>query len=137
AHAASLAIADNKKGEECVRAASKLRGDRLIVTHLAGGVAAATIDAMAEGSEGVLAALTAPTLRQALSRLVSQLMLQRPGLSLEGTREVIGEAFDLALEIGVCPDGRLRVTRIAELAGADAKGIVARDLFVFSADPGG
>lgn len=138
AHVASLSLGDTRKlGEECVRAASKLRADRLIVTQLAGGVAAATVDAIAEGSDGVLAALAAPTLRQGLGRLVAQLVLHRPGLSLEGMREVVGEAFDLAIEIGAFPDGRLRVTRIAELGGVDAKGIVARDLFVFNADPAG
>ncbi|MBX3222870.1 MAG: CpaF family protein, partial [Labilithrix sp.] len=138
AHAANLSLGDTRKlGEECVRAGSKLRADRLIVTQLAGGVAAATVDAMAEGSDGVLAALVAPTLRQGIGRLVAQLVLYRPGLSLEGMREVVGEAFDIAVEIGAFPDGRLRVTRIAELGGADAKGIVARDLFVFNADPAG
>jgi len=138
AHAANLSLGDTRKlGEDCVRAAAKLRADRLIVTQLAGGVAAATVDAMAEGSDGVLAALQAPTLRQGIGRLVAQLVLHRPGLSLEGMREVVGEAFDVAVEIGAFPDGRLRVTRIAELGGADAKGVVARDLFVFNPDPAG
>jgi len=138
AHAASLTLGDTRKlGEECVRAASKLRADRLIVTQLSGGVAAATVDAMAEGNDGVLAALPAPTLRQGLGRLVAQLALHRPGLSIEGMREVVGEAFDIAIEMSSFPDGRLRLTRIAELGGADSKGIVARDLFVFNADPAG
>jgi pilus assembly protein CpaF len=138
AHAANLSMGDTKKlTEECVRAASKLRADRLIVTQLSGGAAAATVDAIAEGSDGVLAALTAPTLRQGISRLVGQVVLDRPGLSLDGTREVVAEGFDVAAEVTAFPDGRLRVTRVAELGGADAKGIVARDLFVFSSDPGG
>jgi Flp pilus assembly CpaF family ATPase len=136
AHAVNLSIADTRRmGEECVRAAAKLRPERLIVTQLAGGVAAATVDAMAEGSDGVLAALPAPTLRQGLSRLVAQLVLHRPGLALDGMRDVVGESFDIAIEIGALPDGRLRVMRIAELGGSDAKGIVARDIFVFNADP--
>ena len=138
AHAANLSLGDSRKlGEDCVRAASKLRADRLVVTQLAGGVAAATVDAMTEGTDGVLAALGAPTLRQGISRLVAQLVLHRPGLSLESMREVVGEAFDVAVEISSFPDGRLRVTRVAELGGADAKGIVARDLFVFNTDPAG
>lgn len=137
AHAANLALGERRLGEECVRAASKLHANRLIVTQLSGGVAAATVDAMAEGNDGVLAALSAPTLRQGIGRLVAQLVLHRPGLSLEGMREVVGEAFDIAVEVGSFPDGRLRVTRIAELAGADAKGVVARDLFVFNPDPAG
>lgn len=135
AHAVNLAIADTRRlGEECVRAAAKLRPDRLIVTQLAGGIAAATVDAMAEGADGVLAAVPAPTLRQGLARLVAQLVLHRPGLALEGMREVVGEAFDVAVEIGSLPDGRLRVMRVAELGGSDAKGIVARDVFVFNAE---
>ena len=138
AHAVPLSIVDTRKaGEDTVRAASRLRPDRLVVAQLAGGVAAATVDAMAEGSEGVLAGVAAPTLRQALTRLVAQLVLHRPGLSLEAMRDVVGEAFDLAVEVGVLPDGRIRVLRIAELGGSDAKGIVARDIFVHSADPQG
>ena len=138
AHAVPLTIVDTRKaGEDTVRAASRLRPDRLVVAALAGGVAAATVDAMAEGSEGVLAAIAAPTLRHALSRLVAQLVLHRPGLGLEAMRDVVGESFDLALEVATLPDGRLRVTRVAELGGSDAKGIVARDVFVFNADPQG
>jgi pilus assembly protein CpaF len=135
AHVVQLSTVDTRKaGEDTVRAAARLRPDRLVVAQLAGGVAAATVDAMAEGSEGVLASIAAPTLRQALSRLVSQLVLHRPGLGLEAMRDVIGEAFDLAIEVGMLPDGRMRVTRIAELGGSDAKGIVARDIFTFAAD---
>jgi pilus assembly protein CpaF len=138
ANVASVALGDTRKlGEDFVRAASKLRADRFIVTQLTGGAAAATVDALVEGSDGVLAAFAAPTLRQGLSRLVAQLVLHRSGLSLEGMREVLAEAFDMALEINAFPDGRLRVTRIAELGGTDAKGIVARDIFVFNADPAG
>ena len=135
AHAVPLSIVDTRKaGEDCVRAASRLRPDRLVVAQLAGGVAAATVDAMSEGSEGVLAAISAPTLRQALSRLVAQLVLHRPGLGLEATREVVGDAFDIAIEVATLPDGRVRVMRIAELGGSDAKGIAARDIFVFNPD---
>ena len=138
AHAVPLSIVDTRKaGEDTVRAAARLRPDRLVVAQLAGGVAAATVDAMVEGSEGVLASISAPTLRQALSRLVAQLVLHRPGLSLEAMRDVVGEAFDIAIEVSALADGRLRIMRIAELGGSDAKGIVARDIFVYAADPQG
>src|SRR5438552_1116939 len=61
--------------------------------------------------------------------------MNRPGASLEGMRDIVGEAFDVAAEVVVLADGRLRVMRITELGGSDAKGIVARDVFVWSADP--
>jgi pilus assembly protein CpaF len=135
ADAISMAVADTGHlAEDCVRAAARLRPSRLVVAQLAGAVAAATLDAMAEGHASVLAAIAAPTLRQGLSRLVAQLVLHRPGLGVEAMRDVVGEAFDMAIEVATLADGRLRVIRIAELCGSDAKGIVARDLFVFNAD---
>src|SRR5205823_2377288 len=97
----------------------------------------ATLGAVAEGAEGVIAAANAPTLRQTLARVVSQLMMARPGLSVESARDCVGESFEVAIEMATMSDGRHRITRIAELGGADAKGIVARDLFTFNPDPSG
>ncbi len=130
AHVVSIALADTDRlGEEAVRAAAKVRADRLVVSSLAGRVGAATLEAVADGAEGVLAATTAPSLRQGLSRLVAQLLLTRPGMSVEAARECVGEAFDIAMEVAPLSDGRHRVIRLAELGGADAKGVVVRDLF--------
>ena len=70
----------------------------------------------------------------ALARVVSQVALTRAGVTVEAAREALGEAFDVAVEVVRAADGRLRVLRVAEIAGADAKGVVARDLFVLSAD---
>lgn len=135
AHAVPLAISDTgQQGEDTVRAAARLRPGRLVIAQLSGGVAWATVDSMTEGTDGVLASIAAPTLRQGLARLVAQLVVHRPGLSIDAVRDVVGETFDVAIEIATLPDGRLRVMRIAELGGADAKGIVSRDLFVFTAD---
>ena len=136
AHMVSLPIPDTRaRGEETLRAAAKLRPDRLVIGSLAVHVVAATLEAIAEGAEGVLAAMYAPSLRQGLSRMVSQLLLARPGLNLEAIREAVGEAFDVVIELGTLPDGRQRVMRIAELGGSDGKGVVVRDLYTF--DPSG
>jgi pilus assembly protein CpaF len=50
-------------------------------------------------------------------------------MSVEAARECVGESFDVAMEVAPLPDGRHRVIRLAELGGADAKGVVVRDLF--------
>lgn len=136
AHAVSLSV-DGRRAADDVRAAARLRTDRLVVMQLSGTVSGATMDAMAEGAEGVMAAVSAPSLRQGLSRLVSQLVLSRPGLGLEAMNSVVGEAFDIAIEVTMGPDGRLRFSKVSELAGADAKGISVRDVFVYSVDPQG
>jgi pilus assembly protein CpaF len=135
AQVVALSLSDHgPRGEESVRAASRLGADRLVVASLAGSVAAAVIDAIGEGCEGVLAGVGAPSLRHGLARLASQVALARPGASIEASREAVGESFDVAVEVVRSGDGRQRVLRVAELAGSDAKGVVARDLFVLSAD---
>jgi len=135
AQVVSLTLADRgARGEQAVRAAARLGADRLVVASVAGGVAAATIDAIGEGCEGVLAGVGAPSLRHALARLVSQIALARPGASVEAAREAVGEGFDVAVEVVRAADGKVRVLRVAELAGSDARGVAAKDLFVLSAD---
>jgi len=135
AQVVALSLSDHgPRGEESVRAAARLGADRLVVASLAGSVAAAIIDAIGEGCEGVLAGVGAPSLRHGLARLASQVALARPGASIEASREAVGESFDVAVEVVRSADGRQRVLRVAELGGSDAKGVVARDLFVLSAD---
>jgi pilus assembly protein CpaF len=125
-----LAAAAGMTPEAQVRAAARMRPERLVVGSMNGPLVAAVLEAIGEGSEGVIAAVNAPSLRQALSRLSGQLLLARPGLASDAARELLGEAFDIAVEIHMLPDGRHRVARVSELAGADPKGIVSRDIFL-------
>ncbi|HEY2365925.1 MAG TPA: ATPase, T2SS/T4P/T4SS family, partial [Polyangiaceae bacterium] len=125
-----LAAATGMSAESQVRAAARMRPERLVVGSMGGPLVAAVLEAIGEGAEGVLAAVNAPSLRQALSRLSGQLLMARPGLASDAARELLGEAFDIAVEIHMLPDGRHRVARVSELAGADPKGIVSRDIFL-------
>jgi pilus assembly protein CpaF len=137
AHAYVVRIAlpaSGDAGGAMVRAAARLRPDRLIVTPLSGAVAAATVDAIGDGSSGVVAGMSAPSLRQALARLTAQVAFSRPGASIDSAREAVAGAFELAVEVARSPEGRIRVLRLAELQGADGDGISIRDLFVASAD---
>jgi len=120
-------------GEEAaklVRAAARLRPDRLVVSPMAGHVAAAVASTVAEGAEGVVAAVAAPTLRHALERLVPDLMAARPGISIEAARNWLLGSFELAVEIARLRDGRYRVMRIAELYAGDSA-LFGRDIFTF------
>jgi pilus assembly protein CpaF len=131
AQVVSVSLVDSgPQGEETVRAVARLGLDRLVVVSLAGAVALATVEAIGGGSDGVLAGLGAPSLRHALARLAAHVALARPGASIEAAREAIGESFDIAVEVARVADGALRVLRVAELSGGDAKGVVAHDLLV-------
>ena len=138
AHPVSVTLVDaGARGEETVRAVARLGLDRLIVVPLAGAVALATVEAIGEGSDGGLAGLGAPSLRHALARLAAHVALARPGASIEASREAVGESFDVAIEVARASDGSLRVLRVVELAGGDAKGVIAHDLFLGHADRDG
>lgn len=136
AQATSLELSPEAATERWVKAAAQLGRDRFIVASLAGDVAAATIDAIAAGSEGVLAGLEGPSLRQALARLAAQIA-SRAGTSVEAARESVAESFDIAVDVRRGTDGKLRIVRIAELAGSDSKGVATRDIFLANTDGAG
>src|SRR5438309_481702 len=88
-----------KRSSIAASRAARMRPERLVVGSMGGPLVAAVLEAIGEGSEGVLAAVNAPSLRQALSRLSGQLLMARPGLASDAARELLGEAFDIAVEI--------------------------------------
>jgi len=135
AQVVSLAIAsDRRHATEVVQATRKMQSARVIVTEMGYGVSTALLEAIAEGTQGVCAGMNAPSLRQAVSRLTAQLLLARPGLSQEGSRELVAEAFDIGVEVVIGSDGVAKVNRVAELNGTDPKGVVLRDIFASTGD---
>jgi pilus assembly protein CpaF len=116
-------------GAESVAASVRIGAERLVVTSFAGPVVPATLEAIGGGSAGVVAGVAAPSLRQALARLAVQVTMGRPGASIEAAREAVGTSFDVAIELSKPEQGRLRILRLAELDGADANGVVVRELF--------
>jgi pilus assembly protein CpaF len=135
AYVTRVAVTDRgARADEVLRAAAHLRPDRLVLGSLAAALAAPTVEAIAEGTDGVIAGIAAPSLRTALARLAAQVGLARSGASIESAREAIAESFDLAVEVVRSVEGRARVSRVSELSGADAAGVIVRDLFVSNAD---
>lgn len=115
--------------DRVVETALRFRVDRTIVTPLAGATVAPVLEAITAGARGVIVVVVAPSLRQALARTAAQLAMANPGLSGEASREIVAEAFDVAIEISDVLSAQARITRIAEVAGADSKQVLTRDLF--------
>lgn len=128
AHVTPIAATDAETAD-ALRTALKLGVEKVIVPSLGIASVAATIDTACEGACSILASINAQTLRHGLSRLSAQLVMTE-SLTLEAARDVVGEAFEIAIEVTTLADGRIRITRIAELGGADTKGIAHRDIFV-------
>jgi pilus assembly protein CpaF len=122
--------------DRLVEAALRLGAERLVIGSLGSAAGLASLDAIGEGSEGVLAGYAASTLRHGLARLAARVSLARPGISPATAREIVGTSFDIGVEISRDSGGTLRVQRITELSGTDLSDLGMRDIFVSSAHGG-
>jgi pilus assembly protein CpaF len=121
---------------ELVELLARVPATRVIIELASAEVAAATVEAVATGTDGVVAVLRAPDAQRGLARLAAHLAARRPGLGADVAREWVAQAFDLVLEVSRLRDGRSRILRVAEIARATAEGLELADVFVFSIEAG-
>jgi pilus assembly protein CpaF len=134
-HTVSMLIGDTTdEGARAVRAAIRVRPDRLVVGAFAGHVVAEVVDAIGDGVDAVLAAARAPTLRHLVARLPADLAATRPTLALDTAREWLASSFDLVIEVARLRDGRHRVMRIAEFTLEPNNPLGLRDIFTFTVE---
>lgn len=137
-HTVSILIGDTaEEGARAVRAAIRVRPDRLVVGTFAGHVVAEVVDAVGDGVDGVLAAARAPTLRHLIQRAPADLAATRGLVSVDTAREWIAAAFDLVIEVARLRDGRQRVMRVSQFGFHDERGhrdLVAEDVFTFTVE---
>jgi pilus assembly protein CpaF len=100
-----------------VRAALRLRPDRLIVGEVRGGEAFDLLQALNTGHRGSLCTIHANGPAEALARLESLVLLAGTGLPLDAIRAQIRAAVDAVVHVARCPDGRRIVEVVAELCG--------------------
>ncbi len=112
----------------------RLPDARLIVDSFSGRTAAAVLDAVAGGADGLIAVVNAASLRRGLSRLPAELAVARPGLAVDAARELLASTFDILIDVARLRDGRQRVIRVAESAGIGAGEIALRDIFSFNVE---
>jgi pilus assembly protein CpaF len=100
-----------------VRAALRLRPDRLIVGEVRGGEAFDLLQALNTGHRGSLCTIHANGPAEALARLESLVLLAGTGLPLDAIRAQIRSAVDAVVHVVRRPDGARTVDVIAELCG--------------------
>ena len=101
-----------------VRAALRLRPDRLIVGEVRGEEAFDLLQALNTGHCGSLCTIHANGPADALARLESLVLLARVGLPVEAIRAQIRSSIDAVVHVARRADGDRRVESIAELAGS-------------------
>jgi pilus assembly protein CpaF len=109
-----------------VRAALRLRPDRLIVGEVRGEEAFDVLQALNTGHAGSLSTIHANGPADALGRLESLVLLAGVGLPLEAIRAQIRSSIDAVVHLARRPDGRRAVDAIAEVADCAGRAAVHR-----------
>lgn len=102
-----------------VRAALRLRPDRLVVGEVRGEEAFDLLQALNTGHCGSLCTIHANGAAEALTRLESLVLLARVGLPLEAVRAQIRASVDAVVHVVRQPDGRRCIHSIAEVFDPD------------------
>jgi pilus assembly protein CpaF len=101
-----------------VRAALRLRPDRLIVGEVRGEEAFDLLQALNTGHCGSLCTIHANGPADTLARLESLVLLAGLGLPIEAIRSQIRASIDAVIHVTRHPDGHRAIDAIAELSGA-------------------
>ncbi len=101
-----------------VRAALRMRPDRVVVGEVRGGEAFDMLQALNTGHDGSLSTVHANSAADALTRLETLVLLADTGLPLVAVRAQLAAALDGVIFVARRADGARRVEQVAELVGA-------------------
>jgi pilus assembly protein CpaF len=109
---------------DLVRAALRMRPDRIVVGEVRGPEALDMVQAMSTGHDGSLATCHANSAADALRRVEVMMLQGASGLPLAAVRELVHAAIDLVVHVVRGSDGRRRVASVVEVvpdAGAEPR----------------
>ncbi len=107
---------------ELVRAALRLRPDRIVVGEVRGAEALDMLQALNTGHDGSLTTVHANSALDALSRLDTLVLQAGTGLPLDAVRDQVHRAVDLVVHVARAPGGWRRIDHIIEVKPSDAAG---------------
>ena len=111
---------------DLVRAALRMRPDRIVVGEVRGPEALAMLQAMNTGHEGSLSTCHANGPADALRRVEAMVLAGGPGLPLAAVREHVRAALDVVVHVARLTGGRRRVVAVDEVEpGPGQDGTVA------------
>ena len=120
---------------QLIRAALRMRPDRIIVGEVRGKETLDMLQAMNTGHDGSLSTGHGNSARDMLSRLET-MVLMAAELPLEAIRQQNSSAVDVMVHLGRLRDGSRKVLSISEIGGWENGNIQLRDLFFYSREKG-
>ncbi|MGE0877149.1 MAG: CpaF family protein [Acidimicrobiia bacterium] len=100
---------------DLVRAALRMRPDRIVVGEVRGAEALDMVQALNTGHDGSLSTCHANSSIDALRRIETMMLMAGLGLPLDAVREQVAASIDLVVFVTRHRDGRRRVDHVVEL----------------------
>lgn len=116
---------------DLVRNALRMRPNRIILGEVRGGEALDMLQAMNTGHDGSISTIHANTVRDAMSRLATMVMMTGMDLPDRAIREQISSAINIIINLVRFADGTRKIVKIAEITGMEGNTIVMQDIFCF------
>ena len=116
---------------DLVRNALRMRPNRIILGEVRGGEALDMLQAMNTGHDGSISTIHANTVRDAMARLATMVMMTGMDLPDRAIREQIASAHQCHYPPGAVSDGTRKIVKIAEITGMEGNTIVMQDIFCF------
>jgi pilus assembly protein CpaF len=123
------------KGEitqrDLVKAALRMRPDRIIIGEVRGGEALDMLQAMNTGHEGSMSTIHANTPRDALARLEQMISMAGFEMAPHSIRSQIASAIHVVIQLARGSDGKRRLVSLQEVDGMDGEVITTNEIFRF------
>ena len=116
---------------DLVRNTLRMRPDRIVVGECRGAEALDMLQAMNTGHEGSLTTLHANTVRDALARLETMVLMAGMDLPLIAIREQVASAVDVVIQQSRFSCGSRLITSISEITGMESGKIQMQEIFRF------
>jgi pilus assembly protein CpaF len=116
---------------DLLKNALRMRPNRIIVGEVRGGEALDMLQAMNTGHDGSISTIHANTVRDAMLRLATMVMMNGMDLPNRAIKEQISSAIDLVIHLVRFADGSRKIVKLAEITGMEGDAIVMQDIFVF------
>ncbi|MCU1345142.1 MAG: flpF, partial [Acidimicrobiia bacterium] len=111
---------------DLVRAALRMRPDRIVVGEVRGAEALDMVQALNTGHDGSLSTCHANSPADALRRIETMALFGALGLPLAAVREQVRSAIDVVVQVSRSSDGRRRITEVSEVvAGPERVRVLA------------
>jgi pilus assembly protein CpaF len=123
------------KGEvtqrDLVKAALRMRPDRIILGEVRAGEAFDMLQAMNTGHEGSMSTIHANSARDALSRLEQMIGMAGFDMAPRTIRQQISSAIHVVIQLTRGGDGKRRIVSMQEVTGMEGDVITANEIFRF------